>query len=160
MRKEVWATIPGHGGYYEVSNCGRVRNSHTNTPIKPTYSNYDRVRLYYVKPSRSYLVHRLVAQAFLSTRLDRPEVNHKNFNRRDNRIENLEWATRKDNVAHAKPRISRGEISHLAKLTTDAVRGIRREREAGAALIQIADKYNITSSNVSAIALRKSWRHI
>lgn len=89
---EEWKKIEKN---YSVSNFGRVRNDKYNTPLNPALCNgYLCVNLF----GKTNYVHRLVAKAFIPNFDSLPEVNHKNEIKSDNRIENLEWITHKDNL--------------------------------------------------------------
>lgn len=103
--KEIWKSVIGYERLYKVSNLGKVKSmnyKHTGlskilTPIK-THNGYLQVKLYrYGKMSREY-VHRIVASAFIPNFETKPQVNHKNENKSDNRVENLEWVTSKENL--------------------------------------------------------------
>lgn len=114
---EVWKDVEGFSGYYEVSNHGRVRsvNRRVHCAIRNNPNVVKRGRILKPQNQRGYLsvrlckegtgkiimVHRIVASAFL----DRPDgkdfVNHKNGNKADNRVENLEWCTAQENSIHA-----------------------------------------------------------
>lgn len=113
---EIWKAINTPAkGKYEISNEGRVRRvCESEHFIKVHHTMYK-----YLKPVRHkgkrtdyfsislggknrYLIHRLVATAFIPNPLDLPQVNHKNGNGLDNRAENLEWVTNRDNALHAK----------------------------------------------------------
>src|SRR5262245_46264516 len=104
----AWLSIPGTGGAYQVSDTGRVRgfarNGRCATELRPGTDSdgYRVVWLCFGGRRRIRRVHRLVMLAFApmpgSPLLD---VNHKNFDRSDNRLENLEWCTRKQNIHHA-----------------------------------------------------------
>jgi len=161
MTKEIWKPVEGFEKHYAVSTTGRVKNITTKKLLKPHFKNYFRVSLYYIKPHKNPLVHRLVAGAFLKNPFNKPEINHLNFARRDNRVENLEYASRKENVRHAIKRMPRGENSYLAKLNSQQVRAIRGEYARGKIrLADLAVKYGTGFANISAIVLRKSWRHL
>jgi hypothetical protein len=103
--KERWKPIPGYEGRYEVSSWGRVLSKRTNKFLKPNVMNhgYACVHLYSGGKQTRVVktIHQLVAIAFIPNPHDYREVNHKNFLRRDNRVENLEWVSRKENVQHA-----------------------------------------------------------
>jgi len=102
MASEVleWRALDGNDKY-EVSNCGDVRNATTRnilvTHKEPNY--YVTIRI----ANKCYLVHRLVAVAFIPNPEDKKTVNHKNHDRHDNRLENLEWATMTEQNAHKRP---------------------------------------------------------
>lgn len=100
----VWKQI-GDFINYEVSSTGGVRRADIERCLKPsrTSDGYLCVGLYNRETGqkKSFMVHRLVAAAFLSNEGDRPTVNHLNGVKTDNRVENLEWATNKEQTDHA-----------------------------------------------------------
>lgn len=95
-------SIPGFQGKYFVSQDGRVYSSSTDTWLKPLNNGhgYMQVRLWDNDKRRYFFryIHRLVAQAFIPNPDNKPQVNHKDFNRANNESSNLEWVTRKENV--------------------------------------------------------------
>lgn len=93
--------IPYGKGNYYISDKGEVFNSETGLKLKnkATKSGYEEIMLHNSGESKSFLVHRLVANAFLSGNGE--EVNHKNGIKNDNRVENLEWCTHGENLKHA-----------------------------------------------------------
>lgn len=92
--------IIGYEGLYEVSNKGNVRNVRRNKLLKLSKNRYGYIQVYLYKNGiRTGLkVHRLVAQAFIENPDNLPEVNHKNEDKIDNRVENLEFCDHKYNV--------------------------------------------------------------
>ncbi len=102
---EQWKPISGFEGRYEVSNLGRIKrlvghNCKRDRVLRPRKKRgYELVSLS-PKP-RTLQVHRIVAEAFILNDTGKPQVNHKNGNRADNRAENLEWATPKENYTHS-----------------------------------------------------------
>ncbi len=99
---EVWRDVPGYEGLYQVSDRGAVKNvrgRHLKT--QRIQNGYLRVRLYDGHgSSKSMFVHRLAASAFIPNPENKPQVNHLNGVKTDNRVENLEWATRSENQRH------------------------------------------------------------
>lgn len=103
---EIWKDIKGYEGEYQASNLGRIKSLHFNiknqnyeTILKgqDVWNGYLRVTLSKKGRTKLFAVHRLVAQTFLENPKNLPVVNHINGDRTDNRIENLEWVTFKEN---------------------------------------------------------------
>jgi hypothetical protein len=101
--QEIWKDIQGYEGLYQVSNLGRVKRV-SGKILKPENLNkksYLRVRLYKNKIGKHHLIHRIVAEAFVPNLRNAEEVNHKNGDKQDNKVTNLEWITHKENMQHA-----------------------------------------------------------
>lgn len=102
---ESWKPIPGYESRYEISSHGRVLSKTTNRYLKPNLMRHGYVCVHLYaggKGTRAIkTIHQMVAQAFIPNPLHCREVNHKNFLKRDNQVDNLEWVTRKENVQHA-----------------------------------------------------------
>ena len=112
MIEEIWRPIAGYEGFYEVSNMGFVRSLDRSVPnglgykrfrkgqiIKmwPNSKGYMRCQLSYNNDKKFYLVHRLVAEAFIPKVNGLPEINHKDEDKTNNSVDNLEWCDRKYN---------------------------------------------------------------
>ena len=102
--EEIWKDIPGYEGLYQVSNLGNVKSiSWKNTGaaknlwLKPHNKGYYQVELVKNKVKKTYVVHRLVALAFIPNPQNLPVINHKDENKKNNRVENLEWCDFKYN---------------------------------------------------------------
>lgn len=113
---EVWLSVKGYEGLYEVSHLGRIRSIDRRVEysdgrvvikkgkilsISAGKNGYENVRLYKDKKAKNHSVHRLVAQAFIPNPEDKPQVNHKDRNPLNNDFTNLEWVTHKENAQHA-----------------------------------------------------------
>lgn len=89
---------------YEISNCGTIINVKTGQKLKTNInkSGYKYVQLSSNGIRRTFRIHRLVAEAFIPNPLNLPYINHKDGNKLNNNIENLEWCTPRENNLHAR----------------------------------------------------------
>lgn len=95
---EVWKDIGGYEGLYQVSNLGRVRRGgHILKKYTNYKSKYDYVKLYKLAVGIDVYVHRLVASAFIPNPHRKPCINHKDYVRNNNVVDNLEWVTYSEN---------------------------------------------------------------
>lgn len=113
---EYWKDIAGYEGLYRISSLGRIKrcqrkiwNGKTFALFKEKVltpfivnSGYYAIKLKLNGKYTHHYIHRLVASAFIQNPLGLPQVNHKNYNRLDNRVENLEWVTAKQNLEYSK----------------------------------------------------------
>lgn len=99
---EVWKDVTGYEGMYKISNKGQVYSVRRDIMLKP---KTDRYGYYVVGLWNGKLVHRTVHRLVAQEFLDRPEgknvVNHKDMNKKNNYVDNLEWVTAKENTKHA-----------------------------------------------------------
>ena len=100
MYMEVFKDIEGYEGLYQVSNYGNVLSVKRNKFLKPAEQccGYYQIALSKKCIVKSFLVHRLVAQAFLENPDNLPVVNHLDENRKNNNVSNLEWCTVEHNI--------------------------------------------------------------
>lgn len=108
-------------------------------------------------------LHRLVANAFIPNPENKPQVNHKDGNKHNNSIDNLEWATIVENIQHAFDtglnQAKKGEKSHLSKLTEKEVLEIRALGKSVSA-IELGLKYGVNNQAIYKILSRQRWKHI
>ena len=101
---EIWKPVKGYEGYYEVSHTGHVRNAKTKHVLSPG-DNGQRLQVILSKEGvkKVHAVHRLVAEAFIVNDCTdyKTQVNHKDNNRYNNCVDNLEWVTPSENTTHA-----------------------------------------------------------
>lgn len=157
-----WFSIYGYENLYWVNKDGQVKsNRKILSPQKDT-GGYLQVSLYKNKIKKITLVHRIVAKTFIKNKKNKYAINHKDNNRSNNNVSNLEWVTRKENMEHSskqKRMIGRkGELSHLSKLTIKQIKEIRSI--SGVSQISIAKKYGISYRNLRHILTKKTWQNV
>lgn len=158
--------VPEYGGEYAVTDDGRVFSFKKQTPSEKTPSEhefgYDVVHLWSSNEREAFNVHRLVLRAFEREPEGDEECRHLNGNPADNRIENLEWGTRSDNISDAIRHgsdNSRGENNPRSKLTASDVREIR-SMEGQASARRVCQQFNMSPQAIRDIWRGKTWTHI
>lgn len=170
---EEWKTIPGYEGIYQASNLGRIRSlprkNRRGNKISPRIlklishrQGYLRVHLFKGDSSMTFQVHRLVMMTFVGDGKGY-EVNHRNGNPADNRLENLEYVTRLENVRHSIDVLNRGLIGNRngrAKLTETDIPKIDSLLEQGMCHRKIACIFNVSETSIRNVYHRTYWKHI
>lgn len=167
MQEEWRAT---HLSHYEVSNMGRVRSyfkrggqgrqiiatARVMTPGRQ--KGYPHVTLYDLDGGKqTHRVHRLVAAAFLGPCPSGQEVRHKDHDRENARVENLEYGTRVENMRDSVAT----DRYHTAKLSIDQVRTIRRMyRDEGVIQVRLAAQFGVGQGQISAIVRGAKWADV
>lgn len=168
LENEKWKDIIGYEGYYQVSNHGRVKSlsrykrSERIRKFFKSKTGYLSVNLRKDNIANTFYVHRLVAMHFLNGDFNLT-VNHKDGNKQNNHVDNLEWCTKGENNSHAH-RIGlmnkKGENCNFAKLTEKQVIEILNELSRGVKGKDLAIRYGVSRGNISLIKNRKNWKHL
>lgn len=154
-------------GYYEISNTGLIRRikkakgaviGKTLNPYKRGNNKYLAIdaKLYPHKDKSAY-IHCLVAEAFLGEKPNGLEISHKNGNRYDNRVENLEYVTHSENMRLS---VVHGAYEDRSDLTESKVRHLRQLKANGMRTKELAEMFNISAPSVCDIVARRTWKHV
>ena len=123
---------------------------------------YLTVTLYINSKRKTAAVHKLVAQAFIPNPKNKPQVNHINGIKHDNRIENLEWCTSSENIQHAHDtgliNVNRGSKVPNSKLCEEQVQRIRELIEDGLSPHEIAPCFKVARTTISDIKHKRTWK--
>ncbi len=172
---ETWKVIKGYEGLYQISNQGNLRSLDriTKTSYRIRHikgktismvignAGYLRSVIYKNGKQQNISLHRIVAETFILNPLNLPQVNHKDGNKTNNRVENLEWVTPSINWHHARKNSlikNVGETSHRAKLSIKQVREIRQKHLAGLGAYVIAKQYGVSGNCIYQIIVGNSWQ--
>lgn len=152
---EYFKDVPGYEGIYQVSNHGRIVNIKTERVIKPIPSR--RFAYHYVSlcnmGCKRFRIHRLVLSAFRGD--SSLSVNHKDFNRGNNQLANLEYITAKENTRHA---IAAGRHPTAnRRLSAKQVSAIRASKKSQK---ELAVEYGMFPANISLIKNKKSYTDV
>ncbi len=147
---------------YEASTDGHIRNTKTKRVLHefPGKDRYLRTQF----DGKTRLVHRVIAKTFIPNPNILPEVNHKDGDKSNNSVDNLEWCTRSDNLKHAYThgfRTAKGTNNARCKLSADNVayiknNYIRGDRQYGAKAL--ASKFNVAPQTVCAVISGQNWK--
>lgn len=182
MTDEEWRPIAGYEGLYEVSNLGRVkrlagvvartRGGRFQGKVGP-FSVQEKILAFHVNyaggrqggrlmatltkngKGRQFLVHRLVALAFIPNPENLSDATHIDHNPLNNAVSNLEWLSHRQNIRDS---VHAGRWRK--KLSEDMVREIQRRAATGESQVSIAKELDIAYGTVNSIATGRSWRHI
>ena len=167
MDRELWHWVVGYEGLYMVSNHGNVmsvpceqkRGNHSYNKVGMKVLSHDNGRGYRVislyRKGVQYqtTVHRLVAEAFIPNPDNLPEVNHKDGNKANNKVENLEWVTKSENMQHASRELD--ALGFNRTLTEEQVMAIRNDTRPES---EIGDEYGLTQSTINSIRIGKTYK--
>lgn len=161
---EQWVDIKGYEGLYGISNLGNIFSCRADRNLKPQKTNRGYLRICLsVNDSKKFIsVHRLVASAWVFNPGLKPQVNHIDGDKTNNKAKNLEWCTQVENSAHSYntglQQKKYGEDVSSAKLSNDQVREIKSRLmlyKKGDCK-RIAEEYGVTRQNIEYIKNGKS----
>jgi uncharacterized protein YjcR len=162
--KEVWKDVDGYDGDYQVSNIGNVKSLKQNKERimkKPLRSGYESVQLINKLGMKNMRVHQLVANSFVGCKQVGTVVNHKDGNKLNNYVENLEWVTSSENNKHAMENklnhAPRGSKQNFSRLNDSKVIEIVKRLEQGESPNNICVDYNVSSRSIYDIKLGNTW---
>lgn len=175
--EETWKAVVGFEGVYEVSSLGRIRvlervvvryltRRAKILTGKRSWHGYHRVGLCDDRRSYTTQIHRIVAVAFIPNPKGKPFINHKDGNKLNNSVENLEWVTASENCKHAfQSGLSKGNFktwpnNMKARLNPRLVRRIRAMVASGVSINAEANKMGCDWKTISNIITRRTWKHV
>ena len=178
--KELWLPIKDYEGLYEVSNTGKIKALYRRVDKGKCHrewcehllkygvdgKGYFRTNLSKDGVNRTVKVHRIVAEAFIPNHENKPTVNHKDGNKQNNCVENLEWATLSEQQKHAYSNdlnSNRGEHNPAHKLATTDVEWIRKHyipRDDVFGATALAKRFNVHRKTIGRITTNQSWKEV
>lgn len=160
---EIWKSIPKYPKY-QVSNFGNIKSDYG--VLKKIYDKdkYHLINLYNENGIKTFRVHRLVAYAFITNLDKKPFINHKDGDKSNNHIDNLEWVTQSENEKHAWRegfKNQSGEHNHRHKLVEKDILDIFKLWYIDKLKTKdICVKFNIAQQTLSKIISRNAWKHV
>lgn len=163
--REIFVPVKGYEGLYEVSNTGKVRSVKggrrrgvelkQQSYVSGTNRGYSIVSLVKEGKAMTATVHRLVASAFISNPENKPCVNHKDNNKSNNRVENLEWATYSENELHA---YTLGKVNPISKLSQEKLEQARELIAGGQSKAATARQLGVAWSTLHRALTNQTWK--
>lgn len=174
---ETWKDIPDYENFYQANPCGLIKSLSKSLRVKNGYRvtkeliivNTDNGNGYLVcslsknTNRKSILLHRIIALTFIQNPKNLPEVNHKDGDKTNNSVENLEWCTRQENIDHSwNNNLTNciGEKHHNSTLNNFKVKEIREKYATGNySYSKLGIEYNTNMFNIRNIIKRYTWNH-
>jgi hypothetical protein len=166
---EVWKDVIGYEGIYQVSNFGNVKSlgnefSRKERLLKLSFQSkgYLTVVLQKYAKRKMVLVHRLVAEHFISNIDNKPQINHINGIKTDNRLENIEWVSHRENLDHAIENnlVLKGDKNPTSKLKENEVITIHDFLSKGVCIEILSKRYSVSFDTISGIRSGRYWKYL
>lgn len=162
---EIFKDIIHFENTYQISNYGNVRNKKTGLLLKPSYNKkgYQYVYLTYSHTGRvKWYIHRLVGFHFIDNPFNKPQINHKDGNPSNNKVENLEWVTNEENQKHAilNNLHYQGESHKDSKFKEDNIILLPELIKIGFSISQLNKLTGVAMPSIDKIIRGKSWRKL
>lgn len=163
--EEIWK-VTSVNLNYEVSNLGNIKNIKKDKILNQNISNrgYKYIKIIINNKTKFISSHRLVMLTFKpEEHFEGCEINHKDGNKLNNILENLEWVSHKDNIQHAYDNNlihTIGSDKFNSKLIDEQVLEIRKLYNEGYSQAKLGELYNVSQYNISLIVTNKMWKHL
>lgn len=180
LPNEIWGDIYGYENSHKISSYGRVKSLCRKIKCRNGFrTSKDKILKQNIKKTgyceiqlkhggKTILVHRLVATCFIKNIEKKPQVNHIDGNKCNNKLENLEWVTQSENMKHAYrlglqvPKYNnpaKGEAQGLSKLKEIDVIWIRKNYKKGLGRV-FGEKFNVSPECIQNVVNKKTWKHV
>lgn len=178
--EEIWKSVVGYEGLYEVSNFGRIRalaraycdkNGRVSNikerimkqPLSNTGYHHTALRKNGISVTRN--LHRIIAEAFIPNPDNKPCINHINGDKSDNTLINLEWVTHAENIQHAGATglMKFGINHHGSKLDEEKVRFIRENVTTNGGDLtyeELGRMFNVSRHSLQCVVYRRTWKRV
>lgn len=164
--KELLIPIQDYEGLYSIGHQGNVYSYRRNRYLKisTSHGGYKVVYLYKKGSKRkTALIHKLIAEVFIDNPYNHTVVNHKDGNKQNNSLNNLEWVTKSEDIKHAGhmglKTYKKGNDLYNAKLNPQKVKFIRDNR-GKTPQRKLAEQFGISQATLSDAQLGKTWTHV
>ena len=170
MLEEMWRAIPDYEGWYEISDWGNIKRVRTGPGIfvgrilrqSLDGDGYHQISLSKLGDIRTIKVHKLVMLSFIGPRPEGKQINHKDGNKDNNHLDNLEYLTQSENMTHAYDtglESQLGEKNACSKLTEDNVHEIRRcfGHESQRSM---AKRFGVAPETINGVIKGRNWSYL
>lgn len=176
MKAEIWKDVVGYEGLYEISSFGNIRSveriikdsigrnrifKSANLKVRKNKYGYMDILLLKDGKQTQFLIHRLVASVFIENKENKPQVNHIDCVKSNNKVDNLEWNTRKENIKHSfdnnLQKINKGEDHANTILKNEDVififnSDLKRK--------ELSKMFKVSYQSICDIKWGRRWQHV